>query len=346
MGVDMNDRAFKLGKAFALGLAFSRGANCAAKIAMDAQRWITVFPNGRQNEGRPALIDSDTGKVLGGMGGKFNGVDIRKTRKEYRDSGAQTESQKLPEVRSGHEHLMAGQSLKIVRETEKAVLVDNPAFSRYWDNDEIAMAKARGEKQQIWLPKSQISIHEGQVVGMPGWLASRSGFQTVEAEEANKKAFEAGKAKYEQALQEAKQLGIPGIREGMRLETIRDKIREFKVSHKDQFKEENKLETLLNQGRLWEKGDYSRTYLTPKATAEFLGIKFKMHPKKRNIPESVETGDPDRRFTPSAANDLYRALEDVYFDNKSKKFVLPTGLRNMRGWLPEWLEKRFQDAMK
>ena len=82
----MNEQAFKLGKAFALGLAFSRGANCAAKIVMDAQRWITVFPNGRQNEGRPALIDSDTGKVLGGMGGKFNGTDIRKTRKEFRES--------------------------------------------------------------------------------------------------------------------------------------------------------------------------------------------------------------------------------------------------------------------
>lgn len=199
MGLDMNEQAFKLGKAFALGFAFSRGANCAGKIAMDAQRWITVFPNGRQNEGRPALIDSDTGKVLGGMGGKFNGTDIRKTRKEF---------------------------------------------------------------------------------------------------------------------------------------------------HNDEPKKNEKLKKLLDEGKLWEKGDYSRTYLNPKAAAEFLGIKFKMHPKKRNIPESVETGDPDRRFTPSAANDLYRALEDVYFDNKSKKFVLPTGLRNMRGWLPEWLEKRFQDAMK
>ena len=199
MGLNMNEQAFKLGKAFALGLAFSRGANCTAKIAMDAQRWITVFPNGRQNEGRPALIDSDTGKVLGGMGGKFNGTDIRKTRKEFQS---------------------------------------------------------------------------------------------------------------------------------------------------DESKKNEKLQKLLDEGKLWEKGDYSRTYLTPKAAAEFLGIKFKMHPKKWGIAESVETGDPDRKFTPSAANDLYQALGKVYYDNQNKRFVMPEGLRNMRGWLPEWLEKRFQDAMK
>lgn len=45
-------------------------------LAMDAERWITVKPNSPENKGRPALIDSETGTVKAGMGGKFNGRNI------------------------------------------------------------------------------------------------------------------------------------------------------------------------------------------------------------------------------------------------------------------------------
>lgn len=59
--------------AFALGWALARRR---ARMAMDDAKWITVHPNGRENKGRPALIDGETGKILGGMGGKFNGRHI------------------------------------------------------------------------------------------------------------------------------------------------------------------------------------------------------------------------------------------------------------------------------
>ncbi len=38
-------------------------------------RWITVRPNGPDEKGRPVLIDGD-GRVLGGMGGRFNGQPL------------------------------------------------------------------------------------------------------------------------------------------------------------------------------------------------------------------------------------------------------------------------------
>lgn len=63
--------AYKVGKAFAIGAKYP-----FKKKANDAAKWITVKPNGKQAKGRPALIDSATGKVLGGMGGKFNGKPI------------------------------------------------------------------------------------------------------------------------------------------------------------------------------------------------------------------------------------------------------------------------------
>ena len=72
--------AYQLGKAFRLGIAFAKGKQHKlvndSKLALDDPKWITVHPNGKENKGRPALLDSETGEVLGGMGGKFNGKHI------------------------------------------------------------------------------------------------------------------------------------------------------------------------------------------------------------------------------------------------------------------------------
>lgn len=77
-----------MGRAFTLGYAFGQGmrqsdtaaaADCG--FAQDEARWITVHPNGKgEGKGRPALIDSESGAVLGGMGGKFNGKKITEAR--------------------------------------------------------------------------------------------------------------------------------------------------------------------------------------------------------------------------------------------------------------------------
>lgn len=64
--------------AFDLGLAFRAGYDYSRKmrIAADAAQWITVKPNGQENKGRPVLIESTTGTILGGMGGRFNGQKV------------------------------------------------------------------------------------------------------------------------------------------------------------------------------------------------------------------------------------------------------------------------------
>lgn len=78
----MNEKAKKLGKAFKLGLSFARGRRFSG-VAMDADKWITVKPNGESNTGRPVLIDGETGEVKAGMGGKFNGQKISEARKSF-----------------------------------------------------------------------------------------------------------------------------------------------------------------------------------------------------------------------------------------------------------------------
>lgn len=75
------EQAYKIGLAFKLGMIYAKGKAHAkltndSKLALDDPKWITVHPNGKENKGRPALLDSETGEVLGGMGGKFNGKHI------------------------------------------------------------------------------------------------------------------------------------------------------------------------------------------------------------------------------------------------------------------------------
>ena len=75
----MPSKARRLGNAFRLGVIYATGITAA----MDEAKWITVHPNGTGAnakgdpiKGRPVLIDSDTGEILGGAGGKFTGRHI------------------------------------------------------------------------------------------------------------------------------------------------------------------------------------------------------------------------------------------------------------------------------
>lgn len=70
--------AFRLGMAYGMGRAWAR----IQSLAQDADKWITVKPNGEENKGRPVLIDGESGTIKGGMGGKFTGKNIRQNWKQ------------------------------------------------------------------------------------------------------------------------------------------------------------------------------------------------------------------------------------------------------------------------
>lgn len=77
-----------------LQLAFMKGFLYALgrqkkKLAQDDAKWITVHPNGQGHKGRPALIDTSSGEVLGGMGGKFNARHISAVKRGHEQAGAQ-----------------------------------------------------------------------------------------------------------------------------------------------------------------------------------------------------------------------------------------------------------------
>jgi len=127
--------------------------------------------------------------------------------------GGKAEAPKAgPKLKDGHSEME--KAMPIHKESDKAVQIDRP-YSRI-----------QGYQDKTWLPKSQVSTHEGKVVGMAPWLAKREGYGTKEGEAKEAAAFSAGKARYANLLSEAKAAGVPGVRERMKTETIKQKMRE------------------------------------------------------------------------------------------------------------------------
>ena len=99
-------------------------------LAQDESQWITVHPGGKgpksdgsgDRKGTPVLIDKDTGKILGGMGGKFKGKKISEIRKSF--VGPQT-PEKLPTEMS--------RGKKTIRKISQA---DRKTFLQYATVDE------------------------------------------------------------------------------------------------------------------------------------------------------------------------------------------------------------------
>ena len=52
-------------------------------IIHEADKWITVKPNGTENKGAHVKIDGESGEVKAGMGGKFTGQKISEIRKDF-----------------------------------------------------------------------------------------------------------------------------------------------------------------------------------------------------------------------------------------------------------------------
>ncbi len=58
--------------AYIAELLLAQKRSLAADAAVDT-KWVTVHPNGEDKKGQPVLIEKGTGKILGGLGGKYNG---------------------------------------------------------------------------------------------------------------------------------------------------------------------------------------------------------------------------------------------------------------------------------
>jgi hypothetical protein len=128
----------------------------------DADKWITVHPNGSGSTGTPALI-GENGEVKGGMGGKFNGKNIKDAHgtKNFtsRETNAETESR--------------NQQKSATPENKSSPPVDSGANKPH--NPHIDNKTSEGSKmkytitQSEWNGATYFKVHNesGKMVAMP-----------------------------------------------------------------------------------------------------------------------------------------------------------------------------------
>ena len=81
--------------------------------------WITVHPNGAGTKGTPVKIDKDTGEVLAGMGGKFNGKHISEATSNP-DVGADLKIAKEKAIESGWKPKKESKKVDTKKKTSKS----------------------------------------------------------------------------------------------------------------------------------------------------------------------------------------------------------------------------------
>lgn len=118
--------AQRAGIAFKLGVAFGRGMAYKKQLTEDAAKWITVHPNGTENKGRPALIDGESGQILGGMGGKFNGAKIEKGNKQgFKKLAENKPKSRREQLLAKRQQSNTGLDLSLPEKIDSSVIIQN-----------------------------------------------------------------------------------------------------------------------------------------------------------------------------------------------------------------------------
>lgn len=111
-------------------------------ITQDADKWITVKPNGAENKGSHVKIDEATGEVKAGMGGKFTGQRISEVRKDF--TGPKTpKGYKKPEYTPQRTAIGA---IKIDDEYIRHIEQRGDDLKKEWDNARTAWMSALRER--------------------------------------------------------------------------------------------------------------------------------------------------------------------------------------------------------
>lgn len=110
-------------------------------LAMDADKWITVHPNGKGSTGTAALI-GEGGEVKGGMGGKFNGKNIKDAHGTKKFTSGETNA----ETEARHE---SEKSKKALSEGSRNDIARSSAlYEKYGEKGEGSRGKFKSDARE------------------------------------------------------------------------------------------------------------------------------------------------------------------------------------------------------
>lgn len=273
------EKAEELGKAFALGYVYGHGV----LMAQDDAQWITVHPNGKGAnangdpiKGRPVLIDSDTGEILGGAGGKFTGRHISAMPKggKHEQPGAQMVINRAhlkkehPEMFASGSETKETNGLKIKQPENSEISLPKPAVPANWREmsyGEQFAAKMDMQKQFLTPDLDYSKLSEKDL----------NTYERVAKEAANERdRYFDGKTVTTNADLAQKRL---------------DQIQDYKTYRGSALKSQEAAADVRQYGKLWESSDgrVKRLYLKPYN----LGLKTEKY-KTGNIKNATVNGEP------------------------------------------------------
>lgn len=116
-------------------------------LAQDADRWITVKPNGAEHKGQPALI-GENGEVKAGMGGKFNGQKIAEVRRNFVGPKTPTAEQRAAHTQKNMEHPAVTAARQNVERAKRVVEARKKDFEKAQQRLDAHIAQ-HGENQKL-----------------------------------------------------------------------------------------------------------------------------------------------------------------------------------------------------
>ena len=299
------ERGEELGRAFSLGYAYGHGV----LMAQDDAQWITVHPNGKGAnangdpiKGRPVLIDSDTGEILGGAGGKFTGRHISAMPKggKHEQPGAQMVINRAhlkrehPEMFAPKQNKSAGSRSDNRGKTSAAASASGASGSETKETNGLKIKQP--ENSEISLPKPAVPANWREMSYGEQFAAKmdmQKQFLTPDLDYS--KLSEKDLNTYERVAKEAanerdRYFDGKTVTTNADLAQKRlDQIQDYKTYRGSALKSQEAAADVRQYGKLWESSDgrVKRLYLKPYN----LGLKTEKY-KTGNIKNATVNGEP------------------------------------------------------
>lgn len=329
--------AKKLGLAFWLGMKFAR---CGA-IAQDAAKWITVHPNGKGEKGSPVKLDGETGEILGGMGGKFNGKHISA----------------LPEKGKKEQ---PGASAIIAR--KKAI--EGGWRPKEFSNPKKTVKPKRRQQAFSKFPTPAVRLDEGMDVVVDPFTYAMAGKEKrtptssgISIQKETEKAYLVGfrtstlhidrqgnEGTFDETMWIPKSVCQVHNGELVGMKSWFARKNGFKtVSQRSEAEESvettsrydgTPLGSLIAKGRFWEGGDKRRTYLSGTGLAKLAGFTFEGRSRAK-LPDGRTVSGYDVRT-------VLTMLKSAYYDHKTDTIYMggtEMTIESLKETLKEFLDR-------
>lgn len=323
--------AFVMGSVFAMAM---RSNGHSVDLANDADKWITVHPggkgpraNGKGNKGgTPVLIDGETGRIKGGMGGKFTGQKIGEVRKSF--VGPKTPSEeRLAKAASSSSTPSGAASAGAASSagSQTAVKASSPAMTKDQLKAKWGAAGRRGAAKEFRnsMPKEELRAL------MTDFRNVKSEFTPTQDPMERMRLGMLRDSRVGKAIE--REFGVPGmpVDDYSTMAFLRDaygKGHEFAAYRrlaaetpapspatiKNGTKlDGQKLTALIKSGKDWQGGEHHRAYLDADKVLGALGYKIERNDRGKLLSMKDPDGD---EMSKTKAFKTHLGYSDLYYD--------------------------------